>query len=321
MTVGRASFPFGADRGGPGDGAAFAARVQRVMDASGKNQSYLPSFETAATRKGFDPRPIEQLARQRNPQWVFIGDSMLGTRIEPPAARRASRRRRRATSMFSFQAATGPAWWYLAFKNQLVASGVKPRDDVLLLPRHQPDRHDVPAGEPARRRAGRSGARRGARAGRDRRCRVSAASGGASIAALNRAYEVDVASAWLEPAIRRWYALWRYPEPEVRARTSRRVDRRRFQRATSAATSPPTSAAPDERRRLRPRPADVGAAADHRAVAQRTTSRCASCACSAGPSAIGRRRSRPRCERYVADFRAWVEAQGACSTTTPAIPR
>jgi hypothetical protein len=34
--------------------------------------------------------------------------------------------------------------------------------------------------------------------------------------ALNRLYEVDTAYAWIQPTIRRWYALWRYPDPDTR---------------------------------------------------------------------------------------------------------
>ena len=51
---------------------------------------------------------------------------MLGTRIDPNHLGRISTSGDELVS-FLYHAATGPAWWYLAFKNQLVASGVKPR--------------------------------------------------------------------------------------------------------------------------------------------------------------------------------------------------
>ena len=46
------------------------------------NISYLPSTEIRRTRKGFRAEPIDAL-RVVAPHWVFIGDSMLGTRVHP----------------------------------------------------------------------------------------------------------------------------------------------------------------------------------------------------------------------------------------------
>ena len=86
---------------------------------------YLPSLEIRRPHQPFRVESIEEL-RFGNPRWVFIGDSMLGTRIDPFYLGRISTGRR-SRSSFLYHAATGPAWWYLAFKNQLVASGVKPR--------------------------------------------------------------------------------------------------------------------------------------------------------------------------------------------------
>ena len=53
-----------------------------AVHMGGQNRSYLPSLENRTTRKSFRLQPIERL-QYGNPEWVFIGDSMLGTRIEP----------------------------------------------------------------------------------------------------------------------------------------------------------------------------------------------------------------------------------------------
>lgn len=86
--------------------------------------SYVPALEPYREREvPFDPGPIEQLQRLK-PQWVFIGDSMLGTRIDPVVLAEASGRQGVGMVM---QAGSGSAWWYLAFKNVVAASGIKPR--------------------------------------------------------------------------------------------------------------------------------------------------------------------------------------------------
>ncbi len=85
--------------------------------------SYLPALEPARARLEFRKERIDDL-RYQQPSWVFIGDSIPGTRIDEY----------RFSELNGFDAVgqllhpgTGPAWWYLAFKNWLVASGVKPK--------------------------------------------------------------------------------------------------------------------------------------------------------------------------------------------------
>lgn len=51
---------------------------------------------------------------------------MLGSRIDPERLGRISSTGDGNVSFLS-HAATGPAWWYLSFKNHLVASGIRPR--------------------------------------------------------------------------------------------------------------------------------------------------------------------------------------------------
>src|SRR5262245_53442161 len=99
--------------------------VNALTGTADRNRSYLPSIENRAARKSFDPGPIESL-RHGNPRWVFIGDSMLGTRIHPTLLKELSQAGDRNV-MVLLQAASGPSWWYLAFKNLLVPSGIQPR--------------------------------------------------------------------------------------------------------------------------------------------------------------------------------------------------
>ena len=82
--------------------------------------SYLPALEARRPRQPFDPTVIDDL-RRLNPQYVVIGDSMA-RRISPGHLAKISG----ASVAPLYQNSTGPAFWYLTFKNHLVASGVRP---------------------------------------------------------------------------------------------------------------------------------------------------------------------------------------------------
>lgn len=82
---------------------------------------YLPSLEGPRAREPFDPFHRHHLARLR-PEIVIIGDSMAGTRIDPALLSELSGKRVYAL----LQAASGPAFWYLALKNWVIPSGASP---------------------------------------------------------------------------------------------------------------------------------------------------------------------------------------------------
>ncbi len=84
--------------------------------------SYLPALEASRERIAFRPGPIEDLNRLK-PSYVFIGDSMLGTRID---AGYLAGLLGQDVAMLA-RAGTGSAYWYLSFKNYLVASGERPK--------------------------------------------------------------------------------------------------------------------------------------------------------------------------------------------------
>jgi hypothetical protein len=84
--------------------------------------SYLPALETARERTPFHTAPMEDL-RRLEPAFVFIGDSMLGTRIDPA---HLGIMLGQGVAMLA-RAGTGSAYWYLSFKNHLLASGERPK--------------------------------------------------------------------------------------------------------------------------------------------------------------------------------------------------
>jgi hypothetical protein len=84
--------------------------------------SYLPALEGPRARTPFDRFPFDRLVHYR-PELVVIGDSMAGTRIDPAVLEQLSGRR-----VFAIlHPGSGSAFWYLALKNWVIASGVRPR--------------------------------------------------------------------------------------------------------------------------------------------------------------------------------------------------
>jgi hypothetical protein len=89
---------------------------------AGMPRGYLPALESFRDRVPYDPTFREDV-RRINPQMLFIGDSMLGSRIDPTHMRRMIKRQ----TWWVMQPGTGSAWWYLAFKNHVLATGVRPK--------------------------------------------------------------------------------------------------------------------------------------------------------------------------------------------------
>jgi hypothetical protein len=89
---------------------------------AGAPPSYIPSLEAARTRRPFDPGAREQL-RRIAPRYVFIGDSTLGSRIDPAYMTRVLR----LPAWWVMQPGTGSAYWFLALKNAVLDSGVEPK--------------------------------------------------------------------------------------------------------------------------------------------------------------------------------------------------
>lgn len=95
----------------------LAARVLAEAEPS-----YLPALETLRTRRPYDPTFRDDL-RNLRPSYIFIGDSMLGSRIDPAHMRRVIKQ----PTWWVMQPGTGSAYWYLAFKNHVLGAGLKPK--------------------------------------------------------------------------------------------------------------------------------------------------------------------------------------------------
>jgi len=168
-------------------------------DDTGVAPSYLPSLEGPRPRVPFEPVVIEDLERMQ-PGFVIIGDSMAG-RIDEYYLDQISGLR---VAPIRY-AASGPALWYLVFKNWVVPSQISPRwvvvffrdtnltDTLFRIDGPAPDRtapmaHDT---EP------------------ELDALVAARLQGAwhdVHATVNRAYRVDDTRRWLEPALSSWIA-------------------------------------------------------------------------------------------------------------------
>jgi hypothetical protein len=270
---------------------------------------YLPSLELRRSHKPFRDVAIEEL-RVGNPRWVFIGDSMLGTRIDPFYLGRISTRGDEVVS-FLYHAATGPAWWYLSFKNQLIASGVKPRmtfiffrdtnltDTMFRLEGHYGNALDEVAtgSEPELDRL--VAAHRKGRYYRVHR-------------GVDTVYQADVATSWMEPLLRRWWVRWQDPRPtaveafEWNLDQTFSVDTIRYDVGADLAQSDVTDA-PDFHRDLQGSvlPLIVNLSKQHGVPV---------CFVRVQRRPIDNRppEQSPELQRYVADLKAWVEGNGAC---------
>jgi hypothetical protein len=173
---------------------------------------YLPTLEIRRPHQSFRAESLDEL-RFGNPAWVFIGDSMLGTRIDPSHLGRLSTTGDEYVS-FLYHAATGPAWWYLAFKNHLVASGVKPRVTFIFF-------RDTNLTDTMFRLEGQYGYAldQVALSAEPELDRLVAAHRKGPWYRTHRwfdsTYQANVATSWMEPAIRRWWVRWRDPRPGV----------------------------------------------------------------------------------------------------------
>jgi len=84
--------------------------------------TYLPALEGPRERGSFEAIRITDL-RLLQPGYVVIGDSMAGTRVDD---RRLSELAGVSIAPL-LQAGSGSVFWYLALKNWVIASGIKPR--------------------------------------------------------------------------------------------------------------------------------------------------------------------------------------------------
>lgn len=94
--------------------------VNGFLPGAGVKASYVPTIETPRQREPFDHASADAV-RGAQPQYVIIGDSMAGVRINP-----ASLTRRLGRTVAGLYHPGSPvAYWYLAFKNLVVRNDLK----------------------------------------------------------------------------------------------------------------------------------------------------------------------------------------------------
>ena len=96
--------------------------ANRLYPAASLQPSYLPALEGPRERKPFEAERVPALAGMQ-PTWVVIGDSMAGSRIDPALLTRLTG----GVTAPLLYAGSGPAWWYLALENWVIPSGIHPR--------------------------------------------------------------------------------------------------------------------------------------------------------------------------------------------------
>jgi hypothetical protein len=97
--------------------------VNRAVRPPGAAPSYVPSIESPRVRAPFDSDAVASLREAAN-DGILIGDSMAGTRIDPVHLSRLMGGHGAAAL---FHPGSGPAYWYLAFKNFVVSAGLRPK--------------------------------------------------------------------------------------------------------------------------------------------------------------------------------------------------
>lgn len=97
--------------------------VNARLPSAGLAPSFIPSIESPRVRLPFDHDAVASLKESR-PDYVVIGDSMAGTRIN---AAELSRRIGGRSVAPILQSGSASAYWYLAFKNFVVNARIAPR--------------------------------------------------------------------------------------------------------------------------------------------------------------------------------------------------
>ena len=86
--------------------------------------AFVPALfnQLVPAKSRFDGKPIARL-RAKQPALVLIGDSMLGSRIDPELLEKELHR----PVAILWNGGAGSAWWYLVFKNYILAADIHPK--------------------------------------------------------------------------------------------------------------------------------------------------------------------------------------------------
>lgn len=186
VLVGTALVPFG------------LRAVNGFLPGADVKASYLPTMETPRQRAPFDETAASAL-REAQPEFVVIGDSMAGVRIDPALL---SKRLGRSIAGL-YQQGSPVAYWYLAFKNLIVENQLKSMRGVVFFFRDDQLTTQVVVDPLLLDRV--------ARAEEPELDRVLAAHRLGRFSGVHRAarsaYEYDRTRAWLEPRLTRAPAI------------------------------------------------------------------------------------------------------------------
>lgn len=97
--------------------------VNAALPSASLRPSFIPSIESPRVREPFDRDAVATLQESR-PDYVVVGDSMAGTRINPGHLSRLVGGRGVASLLHP---GSGSAYWYLVFKNQVVNARIAPK--------------------------------------------------------------------------------------------------------------------------------------------------------------------------------------------------
>jgi len=168
--------------------------VNAVIPGAAARSSYLPTVETPRPREPFDETAASAL-REAQPEFIIIGDSMAGVRIDPRHLSRVSGR----SVAGLYQQGSPVAFWYLQLKNMVVGNSLTKVRGAALFFRDDQLTTQVEVNGPVLDRVA-----------RDREPeldRVFAAHRLGRFSDVHRAaravYQFDLTRAWLEPKILR----------------------------------------------------------------------------------------------------------------------
>jgi hypothetical protein len=94
--------------------------INAVLPGAAAHSTYLPTLETPRPREPFDEAAAAAL-REAQPEFLIIGDSMAGIRVDP---RHLSRVTGRSVAGL-FEQGAPVAFWYLQLKNLVIGNGLQ----------------------------------------------------------------------------------------------------------------------------------------------------------------------------------------------------
>ncbi|HEX6216634.1 MAG TPA: hypothetical protein VFZ38_17485 [Vicinamibacterales bacterium] len=168
--------------------------VNAVLPGAAAHSTYLPTIETPRPREPFDESAATAL-REAQPEFLIIGDSMAGIRIDP---RHLSRVTGRSVASLVQQGAP-VAFWYLQLKNLVIGNGLHKVRGVVFFFRDDQLTTQVEVHGPVLDRA--------ARESEPELDRVFAAHRLGAFSDVHRTaravYQFDLTRVWLEPRLTR----------------------------------------------------------------------------------------------------------------------